>query len=112
MVRGQDLADNTPRQILLQRALGLPTPRYRHTPLVRGRQRREAEQAKWRRRRWTPSDPLTALNAAAAAVLGLPPASGPLATALAFWAAAFGREAPVVLEIGFGMGEATAHIAA
>ncbi len=26
-------------------------------------------------------------------------------------AAAFGREAPVVLEIGFGMGEATAHIA-
>jgi tRNA (guanine-N7-)-methyltransferase len=26
--------------------------------------------------------------------------------------AAFGREAPVVLEIGFGMGEATAHIAA
>ncbi len=27
-------------------------------------------------------------------------------------AAAFGREAPTVLEIGFGMGEATAHIAA
>jgi tRNA (guanine-N7-)-methyltransferase len=26
--------------------------------------------------------------------------------------AAFGREAPVILEIGFGMGEATAHIAA
>ncbi len=34
VVRGQDLADNTPRQILLQRALGLPTPRYLHTPLV------------------------------------------------------------------------------
>jgi len=28
------------------------------------------------------------------------------------FAAAFGRSAPVVLEIGFGMGEATAHIAA
>ncbi|MES2185259.1 MAG: tRNA (guanosine(46)-N7)-methyltransferase TrmB [Pseudomonadota bacterium] len=28
------------------------------------------------------------------------------------FAAAFGREAPTVLEIGFGMGEATAHIAA
>jgi tRNA (guanine-N7-)-methyltransferase len=28
------------------------------------------------------------------------------------FAAAFGRDAPVVLEIGFGMGEATAHIAA
>ncbi len=35
VVRGEDLADNTARQILLQRALDLPTPRYLHTPLVR-----------------------------------------------------------------------------
>ncbi|MEJ5149059.1 tRNA glutamyl-Q(34) synthetase GluQRS [Comamonas sp. MYb396] len=34
VVRGADLADNTPRQLLLQRALGLPAPRYMHTPLV------------------------------------------------------------------------------
>jgi glutamyl-Q tRNA(Asp) synthetase len=34
VVRGEDLADNTPRQVLLQRALGLPTPSYLHTPLV------------------------------------------------------------------------------
>lgn len=34
IVRGQDLADNTPRQMLLQRALRLPMPRYLHTPLV------------------------------------------------------------------------------
>ncbi len=34
VVRGQDLADNTPRQILLQRALGYPTPQYLHLPLV------------------------------------------------------------------------------
>ena len=34
IVRGQDLMDNTARQILLQRALGLPQPRYLHTPLV------------------------------------------------------------------------------
>lgn len=34
VVRGEDLADNTPRQIALQRALGLPTPRHLHTPLV------------------------------------------------------------------------------
>lgn len=34
VVRGEDLADNTPRQIHLQRLLGLPTPRYLHTPLV------------------------------------------------------------------------------
>ena len=34
VVRGEDLAGNTARQILLQRHLGLPTPRYLHTPLV------------------------------------------------------------------------------
>jgi glutamyl-Q tRNA(Asp) synthetase len=34
IVRGEDLADNTPRQIHLQRLLGLPTPVYLHTPLV------------------------------------------------------------------------------
>jgi glutamyl-Q tRNA(Asp) synthetase len=34
VVRGQDLAHNTPRQILLQRDLGWPTPQYLHTPLV------------------------------------------------------------------------------
>ena len=36
VVRGEDLADNTPRQILLQHALGLPTPTYLHAPLVLG----------------------------------------------------------------------------
>jgi glutamyl-Q tRNA(Asp) synthetase len=34
IVRGADLLDSTPRQILLQRALGLPTPRYLHLPLI------------------------------------------------------------------------------
>ena len=36
VVRGEDLADNTARQVLLQQALGLPRPRYLHTPLVLG----------------------------------------------------------------------------
>jgi glutamyl-Q tRNA(Asp) synthetase len=36
VVRGEDLADNTPRQIHLQRLLGLPTPSYLHLPLVLG----------------------------------------------------------------------------
>ena len=36
VVRGMDLADNTARQVLLQQALGLPTPHYLHTPLVLG----------------------------------------------------------------------------
>ncbi|MGO1538623.1 MAG: tRNA glutamyl-Q(34) synthetase GluQRS [Leucobacter sp.] len=36
VVRGADLASSTPRQILLQQLLGLPTPSYAHVPLVLG----------------------------------------------------------------------------
>jgi glutamyl-Q tRNA(Asp) synthetase len=35
VVRGEDLLDNTPRQIYLQSLLHYPTPSYLHTPLVR-----------------------------------------------------------------------------
>lgn len=73
IVRGEDLADNTPRQILLQSALGLPTPRYLHTPLVRA-----ADGEKLSKQHGAPpiddSRPLEAL-AAAAHMLGLPPLS-------------------------------------
>ena len=36
VVRGEDLADNTARQLLLQEALALKHPHYLHTPLVLG----------------------------------------------------------------------------
>jgi glutamyl-Q tRNA(Asp) synthetase len=69
VVRGEDLADNTPRQIWLQRCLGLPTPRYRHTPLVR-----DAQGEKLSKQTGAPAvaveRPVEVLRAAAAA-LGL-----------------------------------------
>ena len=34
IVRGADLLDNTPRQIYLQRQLGLPEPSYAHVPVL------------------------------------------------------------------------------
>jgi glutamyl-Q tRNA(Asp) synthetase len=34
VVRGADLLDSTPRQMLLQRLLGYPTPRYLHIPIA------------------------------------------------------------------------------
>ncbi len=36
VVRGDDLADSTPRQVLLYHLLGLPVPVYAHVPLVLG----------------------------------------------------------------------------
>lgn len=36
VVRGEDHISNTPRQILIQRALGYPAPVYAHLPLVLG----------------------------------------------------------------------------
>jgi len=69
IVRGADLADNTARQILLQRALGLPTPAYLHTPLVLGPNGEKLSKQNGAQALNT-HEPLAALNAAAA-VLGL-----------------------------------------
>lgn len=83
VVRGEDLADNTARQILLQRALGLPTPTYLHTPLVLGPNGEKLSKQNGAQPVDT-GEPLHVLNAAAT-TLGLTPHSGSLADALAAW---------------------------
>ncbi|GAB3726822.1 tRNA glutamyl-Q(34) synthetase GluQRS [Luteimonas pelagia] len=63
VVRGADLLDSTPRQILLQRALGLPTPRHVHLPLLvdaKGRKLSKSLAAL----PVDPADPMPALRAA------------------------------------------------
>jgi len=85
VVRGEDLADNTPRQILLQRALGLPTPRHLHTPLVR-----DAQGDKLSKQTGAAAldlrSPCEALGAAAR-VLGLGPARASVEESLRAWVA-------------------------
>jgi glutamyl-Q tRNA(Asp) synthetase len=93
VVRGEDLADNTARQIHLQRLLGLPTPAYLHTPLVLA-----ANGEKLSKQNGAPAlelhDPVAALRQAAH-TLGLPAIAatspGPwLAEAVAAWRARWG----------------------
>ncbi len=89
VVRGEDLADNTARQIHLQHRLGLPTPSYLHTPLVL-----DERGDKLSKQHGAPpldlADPLAALREAAIVLSlpDLPAASLPdwLAQAVTAWA--------------------------
>ena len=89
VVRGADLCDNTARQIHLQGLLGLPRPRYLHTPLVLGRDghklsKQNAAQA-------ADTGDARAALAAAGQVLGLPALA---AANVADWLAAAVRAWP------------------
>ena len=83
VVRGEDLTDNTARQVLLHRALQLPTPTYLHTPLVLGPNGEKLSKHNGGAALDT-GNPLAALNAAAQA-LGLLPQQASIDDALAAW---------------------------
>ena len=87
VVRGEDLADNTPRQILLQQSLQAPALIYMHTPLVLGENAEKLSKQNGAKslETDTPAQALAALNAAAQS-LGLPPATtSDAASARASW---------------------------
>ncbi len=83
VVRGQDLADNTPRQMALQQALKVNTPIYMHTPLVWADDGEKLSKQNGARPLDT-RDPLACLQSAAHA-LGLDQHPGPVPQALAHW---------------------------
>ncbi len=62
IVRGADLLASTPRQIFLQRALSLPTPRYLHVPVASDAHGRKL--SKQTGASALPASPLSALRAA------------------------------------------------
>jgi len=88
IVRGADLTDNTARQIVLQHALGLPTPSYMHTPLVLGENGEKLSKQNGAEE-LDVSQPLRALETAAH-VLGLPSNDGTsVEQALSAWTKAW-----------------------
>ena len=102
IVRGDDLRDNTARQIVLQRALGLPTPRYLHTPLVLGANGEKL--SKQNGATPLPLDtPLAALHGAAR-VLHLSGRHGDIATALSAWTRAWARRGGSPPDASVGQG--------
>jgi glutamyl-tRNA synthetase len=66
VLRADDLISSTPRQMLLQRALGLPAPEYAHVPLLMGP---DGQRLAKREGHWT-LDGLRAAGASPEAVVG------------------------------------------
>lgn len=83
IVRGEDLADNTVRQLALQAALGTAPIRYLHTPLVMGPNNEKLSKQNGAAA-LDLSDPLATLKQAATS-LGLSAQEGSVSEALAGW---------------------------
>lgn len=95
VVRGADLLASTPRQIYLQRLLGLPTPAYLHLPLALGE---DGEKLSKRHLRYAlPREPSRALYGALSFLGQGPPAElcGALPAELLAWAIANFRVAAI-----------------
>ena len=89
VVRGEDLTDNTARQIMLQHALKLPTLRYLHTPLVLGPNGEKLSKQNGAQA-LDLTQPLVALNAAALN-LGLSPQQDHITASLQRWIVEWGQ---------------------
>ncbi len=92
VVRGEDLCDNTARQIQLQRSLGLPSVGYLHTPLVRAADGEKLSKQNGAQSidTSTPQTVDAALRQAALALaLPTPQESTPLTNPCATWVAAW-----------------------
>jgi glutamyl-Q tRNA(Asp) synthetase len=86
VVRGEDLADNTARQIVLQKALGASTPLYWHTPLVCATDGEKLSKQNGAQALDTSCAAFISQNLNnAASVLGLPAISAPAAQQLRLW---------------------------
>lgn len=90
IVRGADLLTSTPRQIYLQRLLGLPTPSYLHLPAVLNAQSEKLSK-QTRAEALARTNPVPVLWQALAFLGQSPPSEWQTATRENFWAAAAAR---------------------
>ena len=94
VVRGADLMSSTPRQIHLQRVLGVPTPAYLHVPVaINGAGEKLSKQT---HAAALPDDPLPALEAAWR-FLDQPPPRLPTRDVATFWRHALANWTPARL---------------